>query len=378
MKQQQQHPTPRRFDVLAIFTSTSLVAALGVPWHGITHGYHPGLWVLLGLMLAWNGLSITAGYHRLWSHKAYSAHLLPRLIFALGGALAVQNSIRNWCADHRNHHRHTDDPDLDPYSSRRGLWYSHMGWMLRDYPATTKDYSNITDLDRDPVVVWQHKHYATLALSLNLLLPLALGWLFNDPMGGLLLLGFFRLVIGHHTTFLINSLAHAWGSQPYSDQTSSRDNPLIALLTYGEGYHNFHHTFQWDYRNGVRWYHFDPTKWLIKALSWCQLAHHLKQVAPEKIEQSRAKMQLAYASARVRQSRPSNKEQWLNLLEAEYEQLVHSLNAWALCRQRKLELKTAKLKQRWDETELHHQLQELESNLNRQRRHWRLLTQQFA
>ena len=89
-------------------------------------------------------------------------------------------------------------------------------------------------------------------------------------------------------------------------------------------------------------------------------------------------MQLAYASAQVLQSRPSNKEQWLNLLEAEYEQLVHSLNAWALCRQRKLELKTAKLKQRWDETELHHQLQELELNLNRQRRHWRLLTQQFA
>jgi hypothetical protein len=113
-------------------------------------------------------------------------------------------------------------------------------------------------------------------------------------------------------------------------------------------------------------------------LSWCRLAHHLKQVAPEKIEQSRAKMQLIYASARILQFRPTNKEQWLSLLEAEYEQLIHSLNAWAQCRQRKLELNTAKLKQRWDETELHHQLIELELNLKRQRRHWHLLTQQFA
>lgn len=369
---------PRRFDVLAVFAGTTAVAAIGVPWYGISHGYQPALWIAFVVLLAWNGMSITAGYHRLWSHKSYQAHVLVRLAFALGGALAVQNSIRQWCADHRNHHQHTDDIDLDPYSARRGFWYSHIGWMLRDYPATAKDYANVRDLDRDPVVRWQDQHYAALALSLNILLPLAIGALAGDALGGLLLLGFLRLVVSHHTTFLINSLAHAWGKQPYSDATSSRDNPVIALLTYGEGYHNFHHTFQWDYRNGVRWYHFDPTKWLIRGLAWCSLAAELKRVAPEKIEQSRAKMQLKHATERVIQFRLINKEQWLALLETEYEQLVQVLNEWSHCRQRWLEMRTRDLKKRWDETELHHQLQELEQSLNMRRRQWRLLTQQFA
>jgi stearoyl-CoA desaturase (delta-9 desaturase) len=378
MKQQIPNPAPRRFDVLSIFIGTSLVAAIGVPWYGITHGYHPGLWLTFVLLLGWNGLSITAGYHRLWSHKSFEAHPLVRVIFALGGALAVQNTIREWCADHRTHHRNTDDRDLDPYSSKRGLWYSHIGWMLRDYPATVKDYSNIRDLDADPVVTWQHRHYAALALSLNIVMPLFIGMLFGDPIGGLLLLGFLRLVASHHTTFFINSLAHAWGTQPYSDQNSSRDNAFVALITYGEGFHNYHHTFQWDYRNGVRWYHFDPTKWLIHTLSWCKLTSKLKRVAPEKIEQSLARMQLQKATAKVMQSRPKNKEQWLRLLDTEYEQLVKSLNEWSHCRQQWLELKTQTLKRRWDETELHHQLMELETALNSQRRQWRMLTQQFA
>jgi stearoyl-CoA desaturase (delta-9 desaturase) len=118
--------------------------------------------------------------------------------------------------------------------------------MLRDYQAAEKDFSNIKDLDKDPIVVWQDKHYALLALAANFLLTTFIGALLGDALGGLLLLGFLRLVLSHHTTFLINSLAHFWGRQPYSDMNSSKDNPIIAFFTYGEGYHNYHHTFQWD------------------------------------------------------------------------------------------------------------------------------------
>ncbi|MCB1646931.1 MAG: acyl-CoA desaturase, partial [Pseudomonadales bacterium] len=241
-----------------------------------------------------------------------------------------------------------------------------------------RDYQNVRDLDKDPIVVWQDKYYWTLAFVLNVGLTTAIGFLLGDPVGGLLIMGFLRLVTCHHTTFFINSLAHTWGNQPYSDQNTSRDNPVIALLTYGEGYHNFHHTFQWDYRNGIRWYHFDPTKWLINALSWLKLTWNLKRIAPEKIEQSMAAMQLKKASASIARYRLGNKEQWLQLLETEYDQLVHTLNEWARCRQDWVDLKRADIKRRWDETELHKRLLEIEENLEYQRRQWRMLTQQFA
>jgi len=372
------HKPKLRLDVVIIFLGTTLVALTIVPWYGFTFGYSAGLWAAFVVFMFWNGLSITAGYHRLWSHKTYSAHPAIRVIFAIGGALAVQNSIRIWCADHRHHHQFTDDVDKDPYSAQRGFWYSHMGWMLRDYQATEKDFSNIKDLDKDPVVIWQDKHYAVLALSTNFLLTTLVGALLGDAIGGLLLLGFLRLILSHHTTFFINSLAHFWGKQPYSDGNSSRDNPIIALFTYGEGYHNFHHTFQWDYRNGIFWYQYDPTKWLIKVLSWCSLTSDLKRIAPEKIEQSLASMQLQRAKDRIHKIKLNNNQLWLEILETEYDQLVAALNEWAHYRQHWLELKRDTILKRWEETETRQKLRELESALDIQRQQWKMLTQQFA
>ncbi|MFT4712389.1 MAG: stearoyl-CoA desaturase (delta-9 desaturase) [Candidatus Azotimanducaceae bacterium] len=367
-----------RLDVMIIFISTTLVALTVVPWYGFTTGYSLGMWVTFVLFMLWNGLSITAGYHRLWSHKTYKAHPMVRVLFAIGGTLAVQNSIRVWCADHRHHHRYTDHVDKDPYSAQRGFWYSHMGWMLRDYQAAEKDFSNIKDLDKDPIVVWQDKHYALLALAANFLLTTFIGALLGDALGGLLLLGFLRLVLSHHTTFLINSLAHFWGRQPYSDMNSSKDNPIIAFFTYGEGYHNYHHTFQWDYRNGIFWYQYDPTKWLIKVLSWCSLTSDLKRIAPEIIEQSIASMQLKKAKAEISKLKSSHNQLWLEILEAEYDQLVEALNEWSTYRHHWIELKRKTILKKWEETETRHKLKELEAALDIQRQQWKMLTQQFA
>lgn len=367
-----------RWDVITLLTGTALLAMTVVPAWGMLVGYAPGLWVWLFIFLAWNGLSITAGYHRLWSHKSYEAHPLVRVMFALGGALSLQNSILEWCSNHRKHHRYVDDVDFDPYSAKRGLFYSHVGWMLKDYPATDEDYSNVRDLQRDPIIKWQFRYYWYLAFALNVCLPLVIGAALGDAIGGFLLLGVARLVISHHTTFFINSLAHAWGKQPYSDANTSKDNPLIALLTYGEGYHNFHHTFQWDYRNGIRWYHFDPTKWLIKGLSMVKLAGALKQTAPEKIEQRMVAMQKKYATERISYFKPTHTEQWIELLDAEYNQLIEMINEWSHCRQEWLQLKKASLRERWQKTELRGRLNAIESRLKQQRRQWRLLTQQFA
>ena len=121
-----------------IFTGFPVLALLLVPLWGFTQGYSAALWAWAVLFLYLNGLSITGGYHRLWSHKAYEAHWSVRLFFALWGAGALQNSILVWASDHRRHHRHVDDNDLDPYSAGRGLWFSHMGWMLREYRTTPR------------------------------------------------------------------------------------------------------------------------------------------------------------------------------------------------------------------------------------------------
>ena len=106
-------------------------------------------------------------------------------------------------------------------------------------------------------------------------------------IGMLLLAGVLRMVMTHHTTFFINSLAHIWGSQPFTDRNSARDNGILAFFTFGEGYHNFHHLFENDYRNGIQWWQFDPTKWLIRTAAWCGLAKDLRSCPEERIEQAK-------------------------------------------------------------------------------------------
>jgi stearoyl-CoA desaturase (delta-9 desaturase) len=270
-----------------MFAVTAAVSVIVVPWYGFTVGYSAAAWVWFAVLLYANGLAITTGYHRLWSHKTYDAHWSVRLILMLFGAMALQNSILVWSSNHRSHHTFVDRNDQDPYSAGRGLWFSHIGWMLRSYQSSVTDFSNVRDLQKDPIVAFQHRYYLPLALGLNFGLPLALGWFHNELWGMFLLAGVLRLVVSHHFTFLINSVAHAFGRQPYSDEHSARDNGWLAVLTYGEGYHNFHHRFQIDYRNGVRWWHFDPTKWFVWSLSRVGLAWDLRRTPPETIVRAR-------------------------------------------------------------------------------------------
>jgi stearoyl-CoA desaturase (delta-9 desaturase) len=183
------------------------------------------------------------------------------------------------------HHSRTDG-DEDPYNIRRGFWWAHIGWVLFEDPKAV-DRNSVKDLAADPLILWQERHYVLLAAVFTGLLPLALGFLWGDPIGALLVAGFLRLVLQWHATFAVNSVAHLIGYQPYSTANSARDSGWTALLTLGEGYHNFHHRFQSDYRNGVRWFHFDPTKWFVWTLSKVGLARDLKRVSPELIARAR-------------------------------------------------------------------------------------------
>lgn len=321
---------------------TALIAVIGVPWYQISVGFEWTHWLAFALFAATNGMAITAGYHRLWAHNAYKAHPLMRLLLALFGAAAFQNSILVWSSQHRRHHRHVDDNDLDPYSAKRGLWFSHIGWMLRDYPNGADDFSNCKDLQRDKIVMWQHKHYYSIALAMNIIPPLILGWITGQYLAFLLSMGVLRLVYSHHTTFFINSLAHYWGRRPYCGDNTARDNDVLALFTYGEGYHNYHHLFQNDYRNGVRWFQFDPTKWLIKSCSWIGLTYELRRTPKFKIREAMVTRQLEVARDKL--ANPTfienikkrlgaiEYQQWRETLEGqidqEYQQLSALLAEW--------------------------------------------------
>jgi len=358
-----------------LFSLTGLAAITLVPWYGFTHGYSFWDWSVFILLMGYCGISITAGYHRLWSHKAYKAHPALRALFALGGACALQNDVFSWASDHRRHHAFVDNNERDPYSAGRGLWYSHIGWMLRHYESSREAQTNIKDLKRDAILQWQSRHYLALVLIMNIALPAFLGYLGGSIMGGLLLGGVLRLVLSQHVTWLINSLAHAWGRQTYSAKSSARDNPVIALLTYGEGYHNFHHTFQWDYRNGVRWWHYDPTKWLIRVCSWMGLTRDLKRVSPLMIETARLEMQYRQASEKC--AMLANAEKWRDRLELEYEQLKQTLQQWSRHRQEWYEARAGELHEKWEHLHLRDSYREVRYRLKLQRQRWRALLESF-
>jgi len=360
-----------------VFTVTGLIALFGVPYYAITHGFDGWQIGALFAGIVFCEISITAGYHRLWSHKAYEAHGLVKIILAIGGTFATQNSILHWASDHRMHHRHVDDNNNDPYSAQRGFWYSHIGWMLRDYQVyEDKDYKNCQDLKRDPIVMWQHKHYLPLVLGLNFGIPLLLGLWHGDVIGMLLLAGVARLVISHHFTFFINSLAHIWGSQPYSDKNSSKDNGFVAYLTMGEGYHNYHHSFQRDYRNGIRWWQFDPTKWLIRSLAFVGLAKNLYRVPLERIETMRAQMLLVNTKRKLVHSPYA--DAFYNRLHTEYDLLVVKINEFSKAKNQWLEAKKKSALENYDLAALKEKVELLKDSFLLQKKEWLMLNSKLA
>ena len=217
-------------------------------------------------------MAITTGYHRLFSHKTYNAHPIVKYFLLFWGTIALQGSAIDWSCDHRVHHRHVDT-NKDPYNIKRGFWYAHILWLF-DY--SKKEEYNIKDLEDDPIVLFQHKYYTLLTTSSNILLSLVIMILTKDILGTIVFTFLLRAFLSHHTTFFINSLAHMWGSKPYSKEHTAVNNFIISFLTFGEGYHNYHHTFAGDYRNGVRWYQWDPTKLTIWVLSKFGLTSDLK------------------------------------------------------------------------------------------------------
>ncbi|MEQ1680630.1 MAG: acyl-CoA desaturase [Nitrospira sp.] len=260
---------------IVLFTLVVGSALIGVPAFAVVYGYTWLDWTMFGLLYMITGLGITVGYHRLISHRSFLCPDWVKTGLLIAGGWALQNSALKWGADHIRHHAACDQ-DADPYNAQRGFWHSHCGWLFSDGRYSDEKYA--TRLKQDPVIMWQHRYYGLIFLS-GLALPFVVGFLYGGWVGGFgcfMLAGVGRTFAVLNSTFCINSVCHLWGSQPHGQADSSRDSWFVSLLTFGEGYHNYHHTYQSDYRNGPRWYNFDPSKWLIFTLSLLGLAWSLR------------------------------------------------------------------------------------------------------
>jgi stearoyl-CoA desaturase (delta-9 desaturase) len=262
-----------------LFSFITVVTIVAVPLYGYLYGYSTLDWVLFSIFYVMSGLGITVGYHRLVSHRSFECPNWVKGVLLISGGWALENSALRWGSDHIRHHARTDQ-DEDPYNAQKGFWHSHCGWVF--LKSTYRDPKYEITLRRDPVIMWQHRWYLPILLS-GWLIPFFAGLLaggIRAGVGAFLLAGIGRTFFVLNSTFCINSVCHMWGNQPHGSQDSSRDSWLVSLITFGEGYHNYHHTHLRDYRNGPKWYNFDPSKWLIFLLSKLGLASNLHRAQP--------------------------------------------------------------------------------------------------
>lgn len=334
--------------------------------------HHTPSWKLISISIALvyiTGISVTAGYHRLYSHTTYKTNRYVEAVLLFFATMATQGSALRWAFDHRHHHAFVDT-DRDPYSIKKGFWYAHFLWLFEK----PKEIENkvISDLQRNPLLRFQHRFYGTLMVITNVLCVLFVGWWLNDYLGAFLFAWLVRLFFLHHFTWFINSLAHTWGARTFCQELSAVDNYLISLVTFGEGYHNYHHTFAYDYRNGIRWYHFDPTKWLIWSLNKLGLAHNLKKNQRYFIEEKLILERKQLFLDKVRSSFVEYKEVWEEKITKLSESLVEKVRQTKQLSELYQGLKKEKKKEAL--RELSQQIKEIKKRLKEEGRNWLALS----
>ncbi|MBT5903185.1 MAG: acyl-CoA desaturase [Opitutaceae bacterium] len=311
----------------SIFLSGIALASLTVvPYHIWSQGIDLFQIVLFFCFFIATGLSITLGYHRLFAHKAFKAKWPVRLATLLFGAATFENCVLAWTSDHRRHHKHVDHEE-DPYDISKGFWYAHIGWILFK-KAPEPPWDNVLDLKKDKLVMFQSNYYLPIALIVSFGLPAAIGWLWAGASGALtafLVSGVLRILAVQQMTFFINSLCHTLGNRPYSSNCSARDSWFMAFFTFGEGYHNYHHEFQHDYRNGVKWWQWDPTKWTIWTLEKLGMASDLRRVSDEKIiaaQLNEARRRVKNALANTALNLSDKREEMMRAAEVRLDELA--------------------------------------------------------
>ena len=237
------------------------------------------------------------------------------------------------------------DDDDDPYCISKGLFHAHIGWLLFKLDPGPP-FDNVADLQKDPLIMWQHRNIHWIAASVSFVLPTAIGYAWGgwrSALGAFLIAGVARLVVLQHCTFCINSLCHYLGTRPYSSKCSARDSWLMAIVTLGEGYHNYHHEFQHDYRNGVKPWQIDPTKWLIWILSQFGLVRKLRRVPNEKIVL--AELAEAQRQLETKLATPGLTEAATAYFANAYHRLQNTAQIWTLQKAQQIEVTREMLKE---------------------------------
>ncbi|XP_043473146.1 acyl-CoA Delta(11) desaturase-like [Leptopilina heterotoma] len=239
-----------------------------------------GTWIFSPLYGISAGLGITAGAHRLWAHRSYSAKLPLRIFLAYLYCMAGQTHMYKWIRDHRTHHRFSETT-ADPHNANRGFFFSHMGWlMMKRHPDVIQNGKEIdmSDIAADPVIQFFDKFYEPIMLSLCFVLPTLIPvYCWNETWYISIHAVIIRYIWLLNATFLVNSFAHMWGNRPYNRKLRPTENPTVAFFTLGEGWHNYHHSFPWDYRAAeLGAYGLNPSTAFIEIMSWFGLAYNLK------------------------------------------------------------------------------------------------------
>ncbi|KAI1283690.1 Delta(9)-fatty-acid desaturase fat-7 [Halotydeus destructor] len=251
--------------------------------------YATGIWTyVLCLFASWG---VAAGGHRMWAHRSYQATWPLRLVMMLMHTVAGQNCLYTWTRDHRVHHKWSDT-DADPHNTKRGFFFTHCGWLMtRRHPemlvkAKTLDYS---DLLADPLVRFQKDHYYILYTVFALYMPVAVPvYFWNERWITSILVTYVgRYLITLHATWFVNSAAHMWGDRPYNHDIGAVENEWVSWITFGEGYHNYHHQFPSDYRASEDGHGFNFTRHLIEFMAKLGWTYNLRKASDTVVEESK-------------------------------------------------------------------------------------------
>lgn len=243
------------------------------------------LWSLLCFLIS--ALGVTAGAHRLWSHRSYKASLPLKIFLGFANSMAFQNDIFEWARDHRVHHKYSET-DADPHNAVRGFFFAHIGWlMVRKHPDVIEKGGKLElhDLMADKVVMFQRKYYKPSVLLMCFFVPMFVPWyLWGESLWvAYFIPALLRYTLVLNATWLVNSAAHMWGNRPYDKSINPRENKFVTFSAIGEGFHNYHHTFPFDYATSEFGCKLNITTCFIDAMCFLGLAKDRKRVSHETV-----------------------------------------------------------------------------------------------